>query len=84
MSRSVSGVHSPELATRWPPGSVVQLPAPRRLVRWPVSRSSRYAAVTVVRLTFSDSASSRSAGSRMPSGSRPSASRPRTAPASAA
>ena len=37
MSRSSSGVHRPELATRWPPGSMVQLPAPRRLARWPVS-----------------------------------------------
>ena len=52
MSTSSSGVHRPEVATRCPSGRVVQLPAPRRLVRWPVSRSARYAAVTVVRLTL--------------------------------
>ena len=66
MSRSSSGVHRPVLATRWVPGSMVQLPAPRRLARCPVSRSSRYAAVTVVRLIRSASASSRSAGQAYP------------------
>ena len=41
MSRSSGAAHSPEVATRCPFGRAVQLPAPRRLVRWPLSRSAR-------------------------------------------
>ena len=50
MSGSLCGAHSPVVPTLASPGIVVQLPAPRRLDRYPLSRSRPYAAVTVVRL----------------------------------
>ncbi len=64
MARSItpsSAGKEATLAGRWPAGSSVQVPAPRRLRANPSSRSRSYAAVTVALLTVSAEASSRSA-----------------------